>query len=232
MRILNWVCHMIFSYFYLAIIYQFINPSQFLSAVPVSIMPFWNAPLMSEPAALHPLWLFILLIPAHFFITTALIMLTMQKQQMKFLSQIVSRLNAAPQLADRAGQEDALSAEKPADNEPNLFELAAGESMQETPSALPEAEKSWKDILPELPKVFGNHEAKAAPQTPKGSFFPFRQNKEKGKNADGFWRSKKNSSFSIITLFTKAKLAIITIVIFYFLIQLLGALNLVKNLFN
>ena len=157
MRILNWVCHMIFSYFYLAIIYQFINPSQFLSAVPVSIMPFWIAPLMSEPSALHPLWLFIPLIPAHFFITTALIMLTMQKQQMKFLSQIVSLLNTAPQLADRTGQEDALSAEKPADNEPNLLELAAGESMQETPSALPEAEKSWKDILPELSKVFGNH---------------------------------------------------------------------------
>lgn len=192
MRILNWVCHMIFSYFYLAIIYQFINPSQFLSALPVSIMPFWIAPLMSEPSALHPLWLFIPLIPAHFFITTAPIMLTMQKQQMKFLSQIVSLLNTAPQLADRTGQEDALSAEKPADNEPNLLELAAGESMQETPSALPEAEKSWKDILPELSKVFGNHEAKAEPQTPKGSFFPFRQNKKREKNADGFWKSKKN----------------------------------------
>ena len=48
----------------------------------------------------------------------------------------------------------------------------------------------------------------------------------------GSGSQKKTSSFSILSLFTKAKWAIITIVIFYFLIQLLSALNLVKNLFN
>ena len=193
---------------------------------------FLDCPLMSEPSALHPLWLFIPLIPAHFFITTALIMLTMQKQQMKFLSQIVSLLNTAPQLADRTGQEDALSAEKPADNEPNLLELAAGESMQETHPHCPRLKTAGKISCLNYQRYSAIMKQRLNPKRPKAHFFHSGRIRRGKKMLMGSGSQKKTSSFSILSLFTKAKWAIITIVIFYFLIQLLSALNLVKNLFN
>ena len=64
--------------------------------------------------------------------------------------------------------------------------------MQETPSALPEAEKSWKDILPELSKVFGNLKQRLNPKRPKAHFFHSGRIRRGKKMLMGSGSQKKN----------------------------------------